>query len=151
MNTRSWTDVTASLGCGAMLLGLPLGCKDADPCDPGQEQRGPNACYPASAGSAGAGAGAGGSAGEAGEDDAGEGDEDSGAPSAGSGFEFGQPCADSAASSDCGGIAPICVPLPSGSVCTQALCLDGEPNAGACPADWPCTEISGFPSTCLNL
>jgi hypothetical protein len=142
MITRRWIDVTSSLGYGVMLLGLPLACKDDDPCDPGQEERPPNDCYPVSGGSAGAG----GSTGEAG-----EGDSDSGAPAPGGDFEFGQPCADSAGSSDCGGIAPICVPLPSGSVCTQALCLDGEPNAGVCPAEWPCTAIPGFPSACLNL
>jgi hypothetical protein len=125
------------------LLLVPLACKDDDPCDPDQEERNANACYPTMAGSAGAS----GSAGTSGNPGDGP---DSGAP-ADEGFVVGQPCADTAASSDCGGAAPICAALPSGSACTQILCLEGEPNAGACPADWPCTEIPGYPSTCLNL
>lgn len=123
---------------GALLLGLCVGCKDAEPCDPGQEERSANACYAPSPGSAGSGA------------DVPDASTDSGPPSGG-GFAIGQPCSDTAGSSDCGGVAPICAPLPSGPACTQIMCLDGEPNAGVCPDDWPCTQLTGYPSTCLNL
>jgi hypothetical protein len=123
------------------LLLQPLACKDDDPCDPGQVERNANACYPLPAG----GAGMAGSAGSTGDESA-----DSGAPDDEE-FVVGQPCTDTTDSSDCGGAAPICAPLPSGPACTQIMCLEGEPNAGACPADWPCTEIPGYPSTCLNL
>jgi hypothetical protein len=141
METRKCREARAFFISGVALLGLSLACKDNDPCDPDQEERGANACYPAAAGSAG-------TLGNPGEP--GAGDTDSGAP-AGGGYEVGQPCTDTTASSDCGGIAPICAPLPAGSVCTQVLCLDGEPNAGVCPADWPCLQIPGYPSTCLKF
>jgi hypothetical protein len=136
--TRNCARANAIFGSGAMLLLVSLACKDDDPCDPGQVETQAASCSPAAAGSAGA---AGTSAEEPG---------DSGA-AAGEDYVVGQPCADTAASSDCGGAAPICAALPSGSACTQIMCLEGEPNAGACPADWPCTEIPGYPSTCLNL
>jgi hypothetical protein len=126
------------LNGGALLL-LLFACKDDDPCDPGWVETQANSCFPEMAGSAGMG-------GAPNEETA-----DSGAPGDEEDFEIGQPCADTAGSSDCGGTAPICAPLPSGAVCTQVMCLDGEPNAGVCPDDWPCTEIPGYPSTCLNL
>lgn len=139
--SRNCTRANGIFGSGAMLLLVSLACKDDDPCDPGQVESQAAACSPAMAG----GAGMAGSAGSAGDEPA-----DSGAPDD-EDFVVGQPCADTTGSSDCGGAAPICAPLPSGAACTQIMCLEGEPNAGACPADWPCTEIPGYPSTCLNL
>jgi hypothetical protein len=139
--SRNCTRANGFFGSVAMLLLVSLACKDDDPCDPGQVESQAAACSPATAGSAGMA----GSAGSAGDEPA-----DSGAPDD-EDFVVGQPCSDTAGSSDCGGAAPICAPLPSGSACTQIMCLEGEPNAGACPPDWPCTEIPGYPSTCLNL
>jgi hypothetical protein len=124
------------------LVGLSLAlfaCKDDAPCDEGQEDRLGN-CYPlAAAGSPGA---AGTSAEPVDPGDGGVQAVDA---------VIGQPCTDTAASSDCGGPAPICAPLPSGTVCTQILCLEGEPNAGACPSGWTCVPSAGNPSVCLNL
>jgi hypothetical protein len=137
---------------GVALLGLSLACTDDSPCDEGQEQRNAG-CYPiapAGSGQAGAsGMGAGGTT----SPDGGLGS-DSGSPSpVGVQAEVGQPCADTTAHSDCGGNAPICAPLPSGTVCTQILCLDGEPNAGACPTGWTCLQARPMPdpSVCLNF
>jgi hypothetical protein len=124
---------------------VSFACKDEDPCDPGQVER--NAlCYPAdtAGGSGGSAGSASSSAGAAGEPAAG------GAPASVE-AEFGQPCADTAAHSDCGGQAPICAPLPSGSVCTQIECQDGEANAGACPAEWSCLKVGDNPSACVNF
>lgn len=135
MKTRKRNEASAL----AVWLGLTLACKDEHPCDPGQEERSANACYPAAAA---------GSTGAAVEPDAGQ-LSDSGPT--GGGFAVGQPCTDTVASSDCGGAAPICAPLPAGAACTQVLCLEGEPNAGVCPVDWPCLQIQGYPSTCLRL
>jgi hypothetical protein len=130
------------------LAALLLGCKDGSPCDAGQEQRN-GACIPiAAAGSGGTGsAGAEGGA----TTDGGIGAE-AGAPASVQ-AEVGDPCEDTTASSDCGGNAPICAPLPSGSVCTQILCLEGEVNAGACPSGWTCLQIRPMPdpSVCLNF
>jgi hypothetical protein len=41
----------------------------------------------------------------------------------------------------------------SGTVCTQILCLEGEPNAGACPPGWTCLQARPMPdpSVCLNF
>jgi hypothetical protein len=130
------------------LLGLSClsaSCKDESPCDDGQEERNAG-CYPIAAGSAGVG---GQSAVDSAAVDSGTG-MDSAAP-VGSQAVVGQPCADTAGSSDCGGPAPICAPLPAGAVCTQIFCLDGEANAGACPSDWPCRTIGANPSVCLNF
>jgi hypothetical protein len=132
-----------ALGSLACLASLSLfACKDDSPCDEGQEERLGAACYPINAG---------GTPGAAGTSalpvDAGLGLTD------GPGVDavIGQACADTTASSDCGGAAPICAPLPSGTVCTQILCLDGEPNAGVCPSDWMCLPSAGNPSVCLKL
>lgn len=128
------------LGLTACVALLALfACKDDDPCDEGQIET-LGSCYPGSAAGAAGTAGSG-----AGPSDVGDGGAE--APDA----VIGQPCADTAASSDCGGGAPICAPLPSGTVCTQILCLDGEPNAGACPSDWTCLPSTGNPSVCLKL
>jgi hypothetical protein len=134
-------------------LGLVLssfGCKDDSPCDEGQEVRNVS-CYPVAA-AAGTGSG---SAGAGGEDTAGE-DTDSDAsagadPPAGIQAEVGQTCADTAAHSDCGGNAPICAPLPSGTACTQILCLAGEANEGACPSGWTCLQARPLPSPSVCL
>jgi hypothetical protein len=143
MKMRTCSEAWALGVSAAVLLGLPLACKDDDPCDPGQEERSANACYPA-AGSAGTP----GSAGQPGAGDAGAEDAAGGGAAD---FEIGQPCLDTTASGDCGGVAPICAPLPAGAACTQVLCLDGEANAGVCPPDWPCLQIEGYPSTCLKF
>ena len=147
------TPTRASLLCplGMALLASSWACKDDSPCDEGQEERNAS-CYPiAAAGSAQAGGAAVGPGGAAGGPDGGLGN-DSGEP-AGVQAEVGQPCTDTTASSDCGGSAPICAPLPSGTACTQILCLDGEPNAGACPAGWTCVQARPMPdpSVCLNF
>src|SRR5688572_2447847 len=126
---------------GPLAWAVPLSlfaCKDDSPCDPGFVARLGAGCYPEAA------AGAAGAAGTAGEPvEPGDG----GVVDA----VIGQPCTDTEASSDCGGAAPICAPLPSGTVCTQILCLEGEPNAGACPSDWTCLPSAGNPSVCLSL
>jgi hypothetical protein len=136
------------LGAAVGALALASACKDDSPCEEGQRAALGNSCYPpppvsAAAGSAGTaatlpdGADAGG---------------DSAAPAAeGVSAEVGQPCTDTANSTDCGGNAPICAPLPAGPACTQILCLEGELNAGACPADWPCLAIAPNPSACLKF
>jgi hypothetical protein len=120
-------------------------CKDEDPCDPDQVER--NAlCYPAdnsggsssNGGSSSAAAGAAGDPGGAG-------------GAAPVDAEFGEACSDTEAHSDCGGRAPICAPLPAGSVCTQIECQDGEANAGACPAEWTCLKVGENPSACVNF
>ncbi|MEO8181309.1 MAG: hypothetical protein ABI895_20935 [Deltaproteobacteria bacterium] len=133
------------------LVGLSLGCKDDSPCDEGQEVRNA-ACYPVAA-AAGSGSGSD----DTGDDTAGDDTaSDAGGgtdPPAGVQAEVGQPCADTAAHSDCGGHAPICAPLPSGTVCTQILCLAGEVNEGACPSGWTCLQARPMPtpSVCLNF
>lgn len=131
---------------GLGVLSSTVSCKDDSPCDPGEVYRNAG-CYPAApvGGSAGTGAAgdiAGGPSVEV----------DSGAPAV---FQaaVGDPCADTTASTDCGGDAPICAPLPSGTACTQILCLPGEANAGACPTDWKCLQARPLPdpSVCLKL
>jgi hypothetical protein len=147
---------TQNLACvlcisGMALLGLLLACTDDSPCDEGQFERNAG-CYPiAAAGSSQAGSAGMGAGGTAIVPDGGLGG-DSGEPVAVQ-AEVGQPCADTTASSDCGGNAPICAPLPSGTVCTQILCLDGEPNAGACPTGWTCLQARPMPdpSVCLEF
>jgi hypothetical protein len=126
---------------GAALLvalsALPFGCKDEDPCDPGQELRG-TGCFPiATGGSAGsssqpaAGAPAGGATDPGGNPDA----------------TFGTPCTSDA---DCGGDAPVCDNMVF-NYCLQINCKDGEENAGACPADWQCVLSPPHPSACIKL
>lgn len=155
MMTISTHNLTCALWLtGMCLISLPLGCKDDSPCDEGQEMQN-GACVPvAAAGSAGTG---GGGTGGGGTDagigtDTGRGGTATDAP-AGVQTEVGDPCADTTASSDCGGNAPICAPLPSGTVCTQILCLAGEVNAGACPVGWTCLQARPMPdpSVCLNF
>jgi hypothetical protein len=144
--------LTVALGA----LALASGCTDDSPCDDGQMPSLGASCYPAAAagnagtGNAGTGNAGMGNAGTAAtEVDAG-GDSGEAAPAEASAV-VGQPCTDTTANSDCGGNAPICAPLPAGPACTQILCLDGEPNAGACPADWPCLAIGANPSACLKF
>jgi hypothetical protein len=124
---------------GALAWAVPLlllACKDDSPCDPGFFER-LGACYPEPT------AGAAGTAAEP--VDPGDG----GAEAVEA--VVGQACTDTVAMSDCGGAAPICAELPSGTVCTQIDCLDGEANAGACPSGWTCVPSSGNPSVCLDL
>jgi hypothetical protein len=143
---------------GMALVWLGLSCKDDEPCDPGFVERGASACYPVATGGSGGSPGGGGSAGDpgtAGTTDVGEqpdaGDSGAAAPPPVE-AEVGQTCTDTANHSDCGGAAPICAPLPSGTVCTQILCLDGETNAGACPADAPCIPTGATtPSICFPM
>jgi hypothetical protein len=144
--------------CG--LSALPFGCKDNDPCDPGQEFVSIG-CFPVTGGSASAGkAGANPHAGAA--DDAGGANGEpsaggaNGEPSAGgaNGVEppgnpdamFGTQCATNA---DCGGDAPVCATEPL-FYCSQIDCQDGEANAGSCPADWVCFKYLDNPSACVN-
>lgn len=129
------------------LVWLAWGCKDDNPCDEGQEVRNA-ACYPVAA-AAGAGSG---SAGAGGDDAASDADAGTDPPAAVQ-AEVGQACADTAGHSDCGGNAPICAPLPSGTACTQILCLAGEVNEGACPDGWTCLQARPMPtpSVCLNF
>lgn len=63
---------------------------------------------------------------------------------------FGDPCTDPGGSSDCGGAAPICVPMLN--ICSQILCLEGEANAGTCTTPgWACLEVqAGSPSLCID-
>jgi hypothetical protein len=135
--------------CGLSLV--PLGCKDDDPCDPGQEFVAIG-CFPIQGGGAGkssTGPAAGGA------DDAGgaSGVEPS-SPGGASGVEppgnpdatFGTTCATNA---DCGGDAPVCATDPL-FYCSQIECQDGEANAGSCPADWICFKYLDNPSACVN-
>jgi hypothetical protein len=136
---------------GMALLGFSLSCTDDSPCDEGQFERNAG-CYPVAAAGSGQAGGSGmGAGGAANGLDGGLGS-DGGDP-VGVQAEVGQPCADTTASSDCGGNAPICAPLPSGTACTQILCLEGEPNAGACPTGWTCVQARPMPdpSVCLNF
>jgi hypothetical protein len=138
--------------CSMGLVSLALGCKDDSPCDEGQALKS-DGCVPIAAAGSGddgsAGTDSGGTDGVA--TDGGIGTE-AGTPG-GVMAEVGNPCQDTTASSDCGGNAPICAPLPSGAVCTQILCLDGEVNAGACPTGWTCLQARPMPdpSVCLNF
>ena len=127
------------------LLGLlvaPPGCKDNDPCDPGQESVG-TGCFPVAAGGSAAQAGAASDAGAS----------DGGAPAGGAASvgnpdaTFATPCESNA---DCGGDAPVCATDPL-FYCTQLNCKDGEENAGACPDGWTCVLLPPNPSACVNL
>ena len=137
----------ASLAWVAASLALAA-CKDDSPCDEGQVAR-LNSCYPAPAAGAAGQAGSSGEAGAPGDEaDTDAGDSGAAAPTQ---FVIGQPCTDPDTSSDCGGGAPVCAPLPAGPACTQILCQEGEPNAGVCPSDWPCLVFGTNPSACLKL
>jgi hypothetical protein len=152
ISTYNWACALCLFGTG--LVSLALGCKDDSPCDEGQEYLLAGCVPVAAAGSGGGGTGGTGSAGtQGGETDGGIGTDTGTAAPAGVQAEVGDPCQDTTASSDCGGNAPICAPLPSGTACTQILCLDGEPNAGACPADWTCLQARPMPdpSVCLKF
>jgi hypothetical protein len=128
-----------ALGVGVMMSG----CKDGDPCDPGQrEQNG--LCYPiAQAGSSGAPGAQ--TPRDGGDADAG------GDPPGAMDSDFGRACADTVGSSDCGDSAPICAPFPTGNACTQILCQAGEANAGVCPLGWQCLSSPGNPSVCFGM
>jgi hypothetical protein len=133
-----------------ILSALPLccllaGCKDDDPCDPGQIVK-DSQCYPAPA-MAGDGGDAGGAEGGATPDAA------AGAPGAALDTSFGTPCTDTTASSDCSGVAPVCAdltPLGQAIMCTQINCGTGEANAGACPSTFNCFAPPGYPSVCIK-
>ena len=139
----------ASLARGLVLSALGLSCllascKDDDPCDPGQVVKN-SQCYPAPAS-------VGGSAADAGETPAAGAGEAGGAPSSAA-SAFGAPCADTTASSDCGGDAPVCAdlsPLGQSVMCTQIHCSPGEVNAGACPSGFNCFAVPGYPSVCIK-
>lgn len=128
------------------LLGSALpGCKDEEPCDPGQESIG-TGCYEiAKGGSAGTSSTAQGGAISEG------GAADGGAKASGPGSNpdatFGTPCQVDA---ECGGDAPVCATDPL-FYCTQLDCKDGEANAGACPDGWTCLLLPPNPSACVNL
>jgi hypothetical protein len=135
--------------CG---IGAATGCKDDDPCDPGQIEHN-SQCYPAPS------SGGGGSAGSAGSvtsDAAGAETSGGGDPGPGSeGLEtpFGNECADTTGSTDCGGAAPVCAdlaPLGQSTFCTQIDCAEGEANAGVCPDGFTCFAVPGYPSVCIN-
>lgn len=126
------------------LLGVALpGCKDEDPCDPGEEPIG-TACYPVAAGGSGGSAGTP-QAGAANEGGAADGA--AGAPASNPDATFGTPCQVDA---ECGGDAPVCATDPL-FYCTQLDCKDGEANAGACPDGWTCILLPPNPSACVNL
>jgi hypothetical protein len=134
-----------SLILGALgVCGLAVGCKDDDPCDPGQVVRN-SQCYPAPA--------SGGDTGTGGADAGGEPDVAAGAPSAAVDTPFGAACKDTTASSDCAGVAPICADLSKlgqSVMCTQIDCSAGEANAGVCPSGFSCFAFPGYPSVCTK-
>ena len=128
------------------ISGLLFGCKDDNPCDPGQVEKF-SQCYPAAAGAGGSSGGA------APAPDAGDIGDAGGAPSAGLNTEFGTACLDTTAFSDCGGMAPICAdltPLGQSKMCTQLNCNTGEANAGVCPSTFTCFAVPGYPSVCIK-
>ena len=132
------------------VCGLLLGCTDDDPCDSGQIEKN-SQCYPppASAGKTGSAGGESGGAGGAG----GEPDAAAGAPSGALDTPFGTACQDNKASSDCGGVAPVCADLTKlgqTMMCTQLNCAAGEANAGACPEGFTCFAFPGYPSVCTK-
>ena len=131
------------------LCGLAVGCKDDDPCDPGQIVKNTQ-CYPAPA--AGGDSSSGG-ADTGGTDAGGAPDTAGGAPGSALETPFGTPCADTTASSDCGGDAPKCAdlsPLGQSIMCTQSDCSAGEANAGVCPSGFKCFAVPGYPSVCIK-
>jgi hypothetical protein len=132
--------ILCSLAAGA----LALGCKDEDPCDPGQIVMNTQ-CYPAPA----SGGGDNGGAHSGGAPDTAGG---AGAPSV-LDTPFGTACEDTNASSDCAGVAPICADLTKlgqSVMCTQINCSAGEANAGVCPGGFTCFAFPGYPSVCTK-
>lgn len=125
------------------LLVAPPGCKDSEPCDPGQESVG-TACFPVATGGSAAQAGA---ASDGGASDGGS--PGGGAPAVGNpDATFATPCESDA---DCGGDAPVCATDPL-FYCTQLNCSVGEANEGACPTGWTCfPKAADHPSACVNL
>ena len=124
------------------LLVAPPGCKDSEPCDPGQESVG-TACFLTMTGGRASQAGA---SNDAGASDGGV--ASGGAPAVGNpDATFATPCESNA---DCGGDAPVCATDPL-FYCTQLNCKDGEENAGACPDGWTCVLLPPNPSACVNL
>lgn len=133
------------------LCGLIAGCKDDEPCDPGQTEK-DGQCYPASA-AGGSTASAAGGADADGPADGGAADATAGAPSSALNTPVGTPCQDTTASADCGGDAPVCAdltPLGQSVMCTQLDCAAGEANAGACPSGFTCFAVPGYPSVCIK-
>lgn len=115
----------------ALAPALLLGCRDDDPCDPGQVYKDSN-CLPIPTGTGGSTAmpgsgGAGGTGSEA--------------------SQFGKTCA---TADDCGGDAPVCG-APQLPICTQVLCAAGEANEGVCPPAWQCLTVAPNPSVCVNF
>jgi hypothetical protein len=142
-----------SLACVLLgLLGFASGCKDDDPCDPGQVERNTQ-CYPAPSPEAG-GSPASAPSGAAGDESSGGAvDGMAGAGAATLDTPFGTACQDKTDSSDCGGQAPICAdlsPLGQSVYCTQINCAEGEANASVCPADFTCFAVPGYPSVCIK-
>jgi len=142
--------LSASILLGLLGLSLvSLGCKDDDPCDPGQEFIAIG-CFPVTGGSAGKSgtvpaAGAADELGGAtGEPNAGgaAGVDPPGNPDA----MFGTSCTTNA---DCGGDARVCLTDPL-FYCSQIDCQEGEPNAGSCPTGWTCFKYLDNPSACVN-
>jgi hypothetical protein len=133
------------LARNVILSALPLccllaGCKDDDPCDPGQIVKN-SQCYPAPAMVGDAGGAEGGA------------DAAAGASGAAVDTPFGTPCTDTTASSDCAGLAPVCAdltPLGQSVMCTQINCASGEANAGVCPSTFNCFAPPGYPSVCIK-
>jgi hypothetical protein len=126
------------------LCGMAVGCKDDDPCDPGQIVENTQ-CYPAPASGGDSAVGGGGAAGSS--------DAEGGAPSVALDTPFGTACKDTTASSDCGAPAPICADLTQlgqSVMCTQIDCSAGEANAGACPSGFSCFAFPGYPSVCTK-
>jgi len=129
-------------------IGAAMGCKDDDPCDPGELER-HGQCYlePASAGGSAGGPGSGMAGSQAG------GAEESAAGAGALDTPFGTVCEDGTGSSDCGGEAPVCAdltPLGQSQYCTQIDCAEGEANAGVCPDGFMCFAVSGYPSVCIE-
>jgi hypothetical protein len=125
------------------LLAAPAGCKDSDPCDPGEQAIG-TACFPVAMGGSAGGT----SEPEAGAPSAGGAADGGAGPGAGNpDATFGTPCH---ANAECGGDAPVCATDPL-FYCTQLDCKDSEANAGACPDGWTCVLLPPNPSACVNL
>ena len=127
------------------LGGLAAGCKDDDPCDPGQTEK-DGQCYAAPASGGTTSNGPGGA-------DAGATDATAGVAGDALDTPVGTACEDTDASSDCGGAAPVCAdlsPLGQSVMCTQLDCAPGEANEGACPSGFTCFAVPGYPSVCIK-
>jgi hypothetical protein len=143
---KFWLDPCLLLGL--LCLGsLASACKDDDPCDPTQVES-YGQCYPPPAATGGST-----TTGVSGADSGGAPEAAAGAPAEVLDTPFGTPCADTTASSDCAGEAPVCAdltPLGQPVLCTQLDCADGEANAGTCPAGFSCFATPGYPSVCIQ-